>query len=39
VKPALGKTIRGKKKDNAWNHHLIDIGVFRQPHMQNIAEL
>ena len=33
VKPALGKTIRGKKNDNAWKHHLIDIGVFRQPHI------
>ena len=31
VKPALGKTIRGKKNNNAWKHHLIDIGVFRQP--------
>ena len=24
---------REKQKDNAWKHHLIDIGVFRQPHM------
>ena len=34
VKPALGKTIRGKRNDNAWKHHLIDIGVFRQPQMK-----
>ena len=33
------KNDKRKKNDNAWNHHLIDIGVFRQPHMQNIAEL
>ena len=31
MKPALGKTIRGKNNDNAWKHHLIDIGVIRQP--------
>ena len=30
------KNDKRKKKDNAWKHHLIDIGVFRQPHMLTI---
>ena len=37
VKPARGKTIRGKQNDNAWKHHLIDIGVFRQPQVAPMA--
>ena len=33
VKPALGKTVTGKtKNDNVWKHHLKGLGVFRQPH-------
>ena len=35
VKPALGKTIRGKKKDNVWKNHLKGLGVFTRPHMVN----
>ena len=27
------KNDKRKKNDNAWKHHLIDIGVFRQPHI------
>ena len=27
------KNDKRKKNDNAWKHHLIDIGVFRQPHV------
>ena len=33
VKPALGKTIRGKKNDNVWKNHLKGLGVFTRPHM------
>ena len=31
VKPALGKTIRGKNNDNVWKHHLKGLGVFTNP--------
>jgi hypothetical protein len=33
VKPALGKTIRGKKHDNVWKNHLKGLGVFTNPHL------
>ena len=33
LKPALGKTIRGKKTDNVWKNHLKGLGVFTNPHM------
>ena len=36
VKPALGKTIRGKQKDNIWKNHLKGLGVFTRPHMWNL---
>ena len=33
VKPALGKTRRGKKNDNVWKNHLKGLRVFTRPHM------
>ena len=31
------KNDKRKKNDNAWKHHLIDIGFFRQPHLGELT--
>ena len=37
MKPIFGKNDKKKKNDNTWKHHLIDIGVFRQPPLRTFV--